>query len=267
MSATENKTTDTPPEGNKSNGITIAVLIVLIALIGLVAAQTLKLQKLSRDVDGLKSGLAGLTPPCAGVVDETAAPAREPTCGAGPPAPAAPPQCGESLVDGLRREVAALRSEVEALKKERPNANTATAAAAPATEPETATPKPSAGMSREAIQAELAALDKRIETLKADVVKRESKLVRQAKGLQGHITEVKEKIDRTEKTVKQVRATVDKAALPELRNALEQTRRSVAQVEAQMRKLSRDAAEYGKAVETIYKQVFYNDPREQQRQK
>ena len=267
MNATENKTAEASAADKKSSGVMVAVLVLLIAVIGLLAMQTMKLQKLRQDVDGLKSGMAGLIPPCGGDVPDSApgscaANASASTCTAGPPVPA-PPSCGEGLVTGLRKEVAALRTELEALKK---NGGTAAAPAAVAPKGEVKeTPAPAAGLSREEIQSELDALRKRLDGLKGKVVKQETKIVKETRGMQGRLSDVKKRIDAAEGSVKKLRNTVDEAALPELRKALDELRRGVARVETRTRKLAAETAESGKAVEVIYKQVFYNDPREQQK--
>jgi chromosome segregation ATPase len=120
-------------------------------------------------------------------------------------------------------------------------------------------------MSRKEIQTELSALGKRLDGLKTNVAKNETRIVREGQTIQGRLADVKKQIGAAENTVKTLQQTVKKAALPELRTTLERINRDIARMEAQLRRLSKDAAEYGKAVESIYKQAFYNDPREQQR--
>jgi len=109
-------------------------------------------------------------------------------------------------------------------------------------------------ISQQELIAQLSSLGDRIEKLKTEVIFKETKI------LQDQITDTKGRVDRAEKDVKTLQATITEADLPSLKTKVTEVTVEVQQAEADVKALTKAQEAFRNQVTGFFQEVFYNDP-------
>ncbi len=107
---------------------------------------------------------------------------------------------------------------------------------------------------RHELGEKLASLSERIETLKNEVVLKETRVLHE------QVAEASTRLDQAARDVDALRAALREADLPALASRVQEADRKVTQAEAEVKAVARAVEAFKAQVTQFFEQVFYNDP-------